>query len=128
MSSANSLYYPNVRISLTVNSWVESFVLFGKNELDRTQTLFIQTLVFTDSLITNFKNGVSVLSHYITTAHLGTLNRTLISFADLLNLSQISSLTPLVVLGAQVNYDATLGHVFDVFTSAFYSLTTYVKN
>ena len=128
MSSSSSLYYPNVRIALTANSWVESFIIFGKNELDRTQTLLIQTLVFTDSIVTNFKNGVSLLSHYITTAHLGTLNRTLIGFADVLNLSQVSSLTPLVVLGAQVNYDATLGHVFDVLMGSFYSLTTYVKN
>jgi hypothetical protein len=128
ITSATSLYYPNARIPLTINGWVESLVTFGKNEVDRVQTLFFQTLVFTDSIVTNFKNGAALLSHYITTAHLSTANKTLFSFADLLNLSQISSLTPLVVLGVQFNYDATLGHVFDVLSSAIYSLITYVKN
>jgi len=128
MTSTNSLYYPNVRIPLTVNGWIESLAIFGKNEIDRAQTLFIQTLVFTDSVVTNFTNGVLLLSHYVTTAHLGAANKTVISFADLLNFTQISSLTPSIILGVQVNYDATLGHIFDVSTSACHSLTTYVKN
>jgi len=90
--------------------------------------LFIQTLVFTDSVVTNLKNGVVLLSHYVTTAHLGTLNKGLISFVDLLNVSQISSLTPQLVLGVRVNYDATLGYLFDVLISAYYSLTIYVRS
>jgi hypothetical protein len=128
LTSISSLYYPNVRIPLTVNGWVESFVLFGKNEIDRVQTLLLQTLVFTDSVVTNFKNGVVLLSHYVTTAHLGTLNKVLINFADLLNLSQTSNLTPQLALGVKVNYDATLGHLIDILVSAYYSLTLYVKS
>lgn len=128
MTSTSSLYYPNVQIPLTINGWIESFFIFGKNEIDRAQTLFIQTLVFTDSVVTNFINGVLLLSHYVTIAHVGVANNTVFSFADLLNFTQASPLTPSVILGVQVNYDATLGHIFDVSTSACRSLTTYVKN
>lgn len=125
ITNVTSLYYPNIRFSLTFNGWFESLILLLKNEVDRIQVLVLQTLVFSDSLITNFRNGTNLVLHYLSTNHLGTFSRTLSNVVEVSGLSQTSSLTPLVAAGFKVNYDATFGYVSDLISGSYSALVQY---
>lgn len=60
--------------------------------------------------------------HYVSTNHLGTLNRVLSSVFEALGLSQTSSLTPFVVMGVKGNYDATFGYISDLISGSYSSI------
>lgn len=94
-------------------------MLFFKNELDRAQTLLLQTSTFGDSLVSSFKNGLSLLKHYLSTNHLSTTTRTIANLCDALGLSQASTLTPFVALGLKSGYESTFGHAVDVLTGSY---------
>lgn len=123
-----SLYHPNTQISLAGSNWVESSLIFVKNELDRVQTLFLQTLVFTDSILMNLKNTLNLLLHYLTTKHIGTANQTLNNLTHLLSPSQTPSLNPLLSLEVINTQGAKISEVLDVCISAYYAVVNYVVN
>lgn len=123
-----SLYHPNTQVSLASSTWVEASLIFFKNEIDRVQTLFLQTLVFTDSIFNNLKNALNLALHYFTTNHIGTANQTLNNLTHLFSPNQNSSLNPLLSLEVTNTQGAKISEILDVFLSAYYAIVNYVVN